>query len=71
MQCNAAFFKWKESLVTSPVLAYPVFSIGFVVDTDASGEGLGAVLSQNIEGHDHVIAYASRTLDKAELCHQT
>ena len=66
LQCNAAFFKLKESLVTSPVLAYPVFSIGFVVDTDASGEGLGAVLSQNIEGHDHVISYASRTLNKAE-----
>ncbi|KAL5502694.1 hypothetical protein EMCRGX_G009508 [Ephydatia muelleri] len=42
LQCNAAFFKLKESLVTSPVLAYPVFSIGFVVDTDASGEGLAA-----------------------------
>ena len=66
LQCNAAFFKLKESLVTSPVLAYPVFSIGFVVDTDASGEGLGPVLSQNIEGHDHVISYASRTLNKAE-----
>ena len=48
-QCNAAFFKLEESLVTSPVLAYPVFSIGFVVDTDDSGEELGAVLSQSIE----------------------
>ena len=48
-QCNAAFFELKESLVTSPVLAYPVFSIGFVVDTDASGEELGAVPSQSIE----------------------
>ena len=66
LQCNAAFFKLKESLVTSPVLEYPVLSNGYVVDTDASGEGLGAVLSQNIEGHDHVIAYASRTLNKAE-----
>ena len=31
---------------------------------NACGEGLGAVLSQSIEGHDHVIAYASRTFIK-------
>eukprot|EP00731_Ephydatia_muelleri_P002957 Em0001g2957a len=38
----------KERLVTSPILGYPVFNQPFMVDTDASGEGLGAVLSQYI-----------------------
>ena len=31
---------------------------------NACGEGLGAVLSQSIEGHDHAIAYGSRTFIK-------
>ena len=36
------------------------------MDTDASGEGQGAVLSQSIEGHDHETAYACRTLNRAK-----
>ncbi|KAL5518223.1 hypothetical protein EMCRGX_G003914 [Ephydatia muelleri] len=56
----------KERLVTYPILGYPVFNQPFMVDTDASGEGLGAVLSQYVSGVERVIAFASRSLSKAE-----
>ena len=51
--CDAAFLQLKERLVTSPILGYPVFNQPFMVDTDASGEGLGAVLSQYVSGTCH------------------
>ena len=37
-----------------------------MVDTDASGEGLGAVLSQVVGGCEHILAYASRVLSNNE-----
>eukprot|EP00731_Ephydatia_muelleri_P024465 Em0016g736a len=64
--CDAAFLQLKERLVTSPILGYPVFNQPFMVDTDASGEGLWAVLSQYVSGVERVIAFASRSLSKAE-----
>ena len=38
----------------------------FYLDTDASDKGVGAVLSQEQDGRDVVMAYASRTLSKPE-----
>ncbi|KAK3917306.1 Transposon Ty3-I Gag-Pol polyprotein, partial [Frankliniella fusca] len=61
-ECQAAFDSIKLKLTTAPVLACPDFSKRFDLFCDASGEGLGCVLGQ--EGR--VIAYASRSLTKAE-----
>ena len=62
-QCNEAFDQLKEKLLSPPILSFPQFDKFFVMDTDASQQGPGAVLSQ--EG-DRVIAYASRVLTKAK-----
>ena len=53
-----AFNDLKLCFTTSPILAYPEF----VVHTDASFDGFGAVLYQNIDCKDRVISYASRAL---------
>jgi hypothetical protein len=55
-----------EKLTSPPILAYADYTLPFILHTDASNEGLGAVLSQKQGGIDRVIAYASRSLRGAE-----
>ena len=64
--CQQSFDKLKNLLTTAPVLAYPDYNKTFILETDASNDGLGAVLSQEQGGKVKVIAYASRGLRGGE-----
>ena len=62
-----AFNELRAELCRAPVLAYPDFARPFRVTTDASGTGLGAVLSQaSDDGLHHPVSFISRTLNAAE-----
>ena len=65
--CRKSFERLKELLTTSPILVLPDFNKDFMLETDASGQGLGAVLAQKQEdGLVRPIAFASRTLQPHE-----
>lgn len=57
-----AFETIKEKLTSPPVLGYADYSKPFVLHTDASAKGLGALFYQEQEGKLKIIAYASRGL---------
>ena len=65
-ECADSFNQLKKLLTSAPILSFPDFSHKFILDTDASNDGIGAVLSQHKNGKEYVIAYASRSLSKAE-----
>ena len=66
-ECQEGFDALKHALTTAPVLAYPDYTQPFILETDASLKGLGAVLSQKgKDGEVRVIAYASRSLRPSE-----
>ena len=69
--CTDAFEMLKKKLTSAPILAFPRPSDTFILDTDASECGIGAVLSQRQEGIERVIAYGSRTLTKSERNYST
>ena len=65
-QHQKAVEKLLDHLVSPPILGYPDSSKSFVLHTDASQEGLGAVFYQKKDGKMRVIGYGSRSLTKAE-----
>ena len=64
--CQDAFKALRALLIKAPVLAFPKEDLPYIVDTDASDYGIGGVLSQCIEGTEHVIAYYSKSLNPAQ-----
>lgn len=65
-EAQDAYLDVKSCLVSSPILTCPDFTQPFIISCDASGFGLGAVLSQESDQGESVIAYASRTLSQQE-----
>ena len=65
-ECQTAFDALKTKLTHAPVLGFADYNKPFIVETDASHVGLGAVLSQDQGGQRKVIAYASRRLRPSE-----
>ena len=66
VECQNAFDSLKQSLISAPVLGYPDPALQYILDTDASLEGVGAVLSQMQAGTERVVSYYSRVLASAE-----
>lgn len=65
-EADLAFNKLKECLVSAPVLSCPNYDLPFEVHTDASNFGVGAMLTQMVDGKEHPIAYMSRSLSGSE-----
>jgi len=71
-ECEHAFVKLKLKLTSAPVLCTPRYDKPFIIHTDASMEGVGAILSQvDDQGHEHPIIYISRALKPAEKNYPT
>ncbi|KAG1928644.1 interferon-induced very large GTPase 1-like [Pimephales promelas] len=70
-QCQQAFTQIKAALCGGPLLHAPDFSLPFILQTDASDKGLGAVLSQEVEGEERPVLYISRKLSKRETMYST
>ena len=65
-ECTTSFETLRKKLISAPILGYPDFLLPFILEIDASHDGLGAILSQDQDGCRVVLAYASRSLHGAE-----
>ena len=71
-ECDRASIRLKEILCSDPVLQAPNFDKVFILQTDASEEGLGAVLSQaDHKGQERPVTYISRKLLPREKMYST
>ena len=67
LEAREAVWTFKEKILTSPLLVFPDFAKPFLLETDASKEGLGAILSQKQDdGRFHPVTFDSHSLTPAE-----
>jgi hypothetical protein len=68
-ECDKARLKFCEILTSPPILHVPDYDLPFIIQTDASYKGIGAILSQKakFDNKEHPIAFRSRTLNDAEV----
>ncbi|CAN6695303.1 unnamed protein product [Malus baccata var. baccata] len=69
--CHDAFNKLKDLLTSAPIITAPDWTLPFELMCDASDYAVGAVLGQRRDKLPHVIYYASRTLNDAQLNYAT
>ncbi|GBM15589.1 Transposon Ty3-I Gag-Pol polyprotein [Araneus ventricosus] len=65
-ECEKSFNSLKQALITSPVLTYPRTDKEFILDTDASNEGIGAVLSQKIGNEEEPEGQIARWIQRLQ-----
>ncbi|KAM2039446.1 hypothetical protein ACFX1T_012884 [Malus domestica] len=70
-ECETAFKTLKYMLTSAPIIMPPDWSLPFELMCDASDYAIGAVLGQRMNKQPHVIHYASRTLNDAQLNYST
>ena len=70
-KCLKAFERLKNELTSAPIIQPPDWTIPFELMCDASDTAIGAVLGQRVGKLPHVIYYASRTLNDAQLNYTT
>ena len=66
-EADDALSRLEFALTEAPLLIYPQLDAEFVLDTDASSTGIGAVLSQQVNREERVVAYFSCSLSLSEL----
>lgn len=68
---TSAFEQIRNCLIKAPILSCPDFNIPFELQIDASTSAFDAVLTQKVDGVEHVISYASRSLINVERNYTT
>jgi hypothetical protein len=64
--CQESFDTLKRALTTAPILGYLTCEDKFIIDCDASNDGMGGILSQVQNGTEKVICYFSKAFTKPE-----
>ena len=65
-EAQSAFKQINALIASAPILHRPSFDHPFIIQTDASDSGLGAILTQTVGGVGRVLCFASRTMTPAE-----